>query len=128
MAIWLFMISERIVSEVRAASECTEVTPGNRRELKYPKLIPLFHFTVRQYRCPFGNLLTMDTDAMLKDIDEEAVIVRTFGAIAIDPSRIDCDYYRFLEMDPAAVNAYAGEYMSQYEWGEFTVGILDQKQ
>jgi hypothetical protein len=58
------MISERIVSEVRAASECTEVTPGNRRELKYPKLIPLFHFTVRQYRCPFGNLLTMDTDAM----------------------------------------------------------------
>jgi two-component SAPR family response regulator len=65
---------------------------------------------------------------MLKDIDEEAVIVRTFGAIAIDPSRIDCDYYRFLEMDPAAVNAYAGEYMSQYEWGEFTVGILDQKQ
>lgn len=58
------MISEQIVSEVRAASECTEVTPGNRRELKYPKLIPLFHFTVRRYRCPFGNLLTMDTDAM----------------------------------------------------------------
>ena len=29
---------------------------------------------------------------------------------------IDCDLYRFLEGEKEAVNAYFGEYMSQYAW------------
>jgi len=63
----------------------------------------------------------------LKDAGEEKVIVKNFGSLAIDPALIDCDYYRFLDMDPAAVNSYTGEYMSQYDWGEFMVGVLNNK-
>jgi len=63
----------------------------------------------------------------LKDAGEENIIVKNFGTLAIDPSLIDCDYYRFIEMDQDAVNSYTGEYMSQYAWGEFTVGFLNRK-
>ena len=44
--------------------------------------------------------------------------------IAIDPERVDCDYYRFLAGDMTAVNAFRGEYMSNYSWAEPTVGAL----
>ena len=39
--------------------------------------------------------------------------------IAVNPALLDCDYYRFAELDAGAVNAYANEYMSQYYWAEF---------
>ncbi len=32
------------------------------------------------------------------------------------PELLDCDLYRFLKNDPAAVNAYRGEYMAEYSW------------
>ncbi len=32
---------------------------------------------------------------------------------------LDCDYYRFKELDAGAVNAYQNEYMSQYYWADF---------
>jgi hypothetical protein len=31
---------------------------------------------------------------------------------------LDCDYYRFKELDAGAVNAYQNEYMNQYSWAE----------
>lgn len=42
------------------------------------------------------------------------------NSFSIDPDRVDCDYYRFLQYDTAAVNSYAGEFMSQYSWAEMT--------
>ncbi len=36
--------------------------------------------------------------------------------LRIEPELIDCDMFRFLEGDEQAVNAYFGEYMSQYTW------------
>ena len=38
----------------------------------------------------------------------------TYNAIAVNPDVLDCDYYRFKELDSGAVNAYQNEYMSQY--------------
>ena len=32
---------------------------------------------------------------------------------------LDCDYYRFKELDSGAVNAYQNEYMSQYYRADF---------
>ena len=37
---------------------------------------------------------------------------------------VDCDYYQFLERDPEAVRKFCGEYMSEWTWGEETVGYL----
>ncbi len=54
----------------------------------------------------------------------ESAISKHRGAVAIVPAAISCDYYNWLQGDPQAINAYRGEYMSQYSWGEFTLGGL----
>ena len=38
---------------------------------------------------------------------------------------LDCDYYRFMELDAGAVNAYQNEYMSQYYWADFLYDDYD---
>ena len=43
---------------------------------------------------------------------------------AVDVSKIFCDLYEFIDGNVAAVNAYRGEYMSNYSWAEFTNGHL----
>lgn len=49
-----------------------------------------------------------------------AVLNLQRGKMSIDASAVDCDYYDFLRGDVAAINSYAGEFMSQYSWGEMT--------
>lgn len=46
------------------------------------------------------------------------------GLMAIVPSKVDCDYYLWEKDDMEVINAYRGEYMSQYSWGEVTLGSL----
>ena len=55
----------------------------------------------------------------LKKIGAEAAITRSYNALAVNVDVLDCDYYRFAELDAGAVNAYQNEYMSQYYWAEF---------
>ena len=55
----------------------------------------------------------------------EDCIVKKWNYLAVAPERLDCDYYRFLEGDVAAINAYTGEYMSNYSWAEFTAAYLE---
>lgn len=55
----------------------------------------------------------------LKKIGVEKVVNRSYNAISVNPDMIDCDYWRFKELDGGAVNAYQNEYMSQYSWAEF---------
>ena len=47
------------------------------------------------------------------------ILIRSSNVYAIKDDKIDCDYYEYLKGNPAAVNLYQGEYMSQYSWGEF---------
>lgn len=54
----------------------------------------------------------------------EDVLLRGFNSLAIVPEMLDCDYYRFLAGDPAAVNQYHGDYLPQYSWAEFRNGSL----
>ncbi|MEG0638778.1 MAG: response regulator [Clostridia bacterium] len=44
------------------------------------------------------------------------------GMMAISLDQIACDYYDWMQGDIQAINAYHGEYMTQYSWGEFTLG------
>ena len=60
--------------------------------------------------------------AMIKNLKEsgaESAVVRSYNALAVNPEVLDCDYYRFKELDAGAVNSYQNEYMSQYYWAEF---------
>ena len=60
--------------------------------------------------------------AMVKSLEEagaKEAVVRQYNALAVNVDVLDCDYYRFAELDAGAVNAYQNEYMSQYYWAEF---------
>ena len=55
----------------------------------------------------------------LKAVGAEEAVVRSYNALAVNPDVLDCDYYRFQELDAGAVNSFQNEYMSQYYWAEF---------
>ena len=55
----------------------------------------------------------------LKAVGAEEAVVRSYNALAVDVDKLDCDYYRFRELDAGAVNAYQNEYMEQYYWADF---------
>ena len=63
----------------------------------------------------------------LREAGAEDILVKHRNSMAVNPALIDCDYYRFLNMDVSAINAYTGEFMAQYEWAVFVVGFLDQQ-
>lgn len=77
-------------------------------------------------RSQLRSLIT-DLRTTLRTLREEAAIIKQRDLIAVDPARVDCDYYRFLAGDPGAVSAFRGEYMTNYSWGETTLGALQQK-
>lgn len=54
----------------------------------------------------------------------EEILLRRRNQLAILTEGVDCDYYRMLSGDMDAVNAFGGEYMSQYSWAELTKGEL----
>ena len=54
------------------------------------------------------------------------VLIKRRGVLGVDMARISCDYYDFLAGDPLALNAWRGEYMSQYAWAEVTKAALSR--
>ena len=77
----------------------------------------------RHYFC---NIVA-ELKKVLKACGAEKVFICERNLFAIDVNQVDCDYYRFLEGDVAAVNSYHGEYMRQYSWAEMTLGALEKK-
>ena len=55
------------------------------------------------------------------------LILKNRQGILLNTKIVDCDYYRFLEGDPRAINSFMGQYMSSYSWAEFTVGYLENQ-
>ncbi|WP_308753456.1 response regulator [uncultured Anaerotruncus sp.] len=72
--------------------------------------------------------VTSDLRATLRDAGVEEILVKGHDWLAIVPSRLDCDSYRFLEGDPQAVNSYRRDYMICYSWAEFSMGIHETEQ
>ena len=68
--------------------------------------------------------LLHDLKRTLSDIGVNNIVIRRRDTIGIDPTFLDCDYYRFLKGDIQAVNAFHGEYMKQYSWAESTLGNI----
>ena len=65
--------------------------------------------------------LKQDLTNTMTELGCEDVIVRQRGQIAINPKRIECDLFKYLEGDSTMVNSYQGEYMSQYSWAEYSI-------
>ncbi|MDO5381571.1 MAG: response regulator [Eubacteriales bacterium] len=62
--------------------------------------------------------LKKDLINTLKDAGVEDTFKTSWNKYAVDPDKISCDYYDFLNNIPEGIRAYNGEYMSQYSWGE----------
>ena len=67
----------------------------------------------------YMQILVSSMIKSLKKIGAEGVIRKSYNALSVNPDLLDCDYYRFTELDAGAVNAYQNEYMSQYYWADF---------
>ncbi len=62
--------------------------------------------------------------AILREAGIEDILIRKWDQMAIDISKVSCDYYDYLERKTTGVNAYAGEYLSEYSWAEFVINSL----
>ena len=79
-------------------------------------------FEDEPYDAKQQNYMQQLTHALMKSlraVGAEETVVKGFNALAVNPELIDCDYYRFKELDAGAVNSFQNEYMSQYSWAEF---------
>ena len=79
-------------------------------------------FEDKPYDEKLQNLLQTYIYAMIKSlkaVGAEAAVSRSYNSLAVNADVLDCDYYRFKELDAGAVNAYQCEFMSQYSWAEF---------
>ena len=68
----------------------------------------------------------------LKDTLDEYNITDVFemesGQMRVVPEKMDCDLYRFLNKDKAAMESFRGEYMNSYSWASTTEGYLTMKE
>jgi two-component SAPR family response regulator len=69
--------------------------------------------------------LVLDLSQKLDEAGFSDILIKRYGALAIVPEKISCDYYDFYA--GINVNNYMGEFMSQYKWAEFTNTYLDKK-
>ena len=84
----------------------------------------------REYSRSLQNQVqTVISDMMntLRKAGADDIIIKRRNNISVDVKKVDCDYYRFLKGDAAAVNAYMGEFMSNYSWAEMIAGYLSNK-
>lgn len=56
------------------------------------------------------------------------IVIFGWNCLALDVSKVNCDFYNFMAMDLNAVDAFMGEYMKNYDWAEFTTAeLIDRK-
>lgn len=113
-------------------------------DFKFSKTKELLAYLVdRGTMCPNGEIIAVLWEGelgskdsylrkMCKDLEETLkklgcgdVVNRQWGEIGINKDKIDCDYYNWKNGVASGINAYRGEYMSQYSWSEFTHGMLE---
>lgn len=70
-------------------------------------------------RSNLRNIIS-DLRRVLAAAGAEDIIRKHHNIISLNCELVECDYFDYLEGDPAAVNSYNGEYMLQYSWAETT--------
>ncbi len=61
----------------------------------------------------------------LSEYGAQDVFIKSRGACRIDKTRIECDYFKFLEEPEKNRTLFYGEYMFEYPWSEPTVANLE---
>ena len=68
----------------------------------------------------YVHQLFRDLRQTLEDVGAGDVFERNNYQYSINPEKIDCDYYRYLDGDVSAIRQFKGEYMTQYEFAQET--------
>ena len=82
---------------------------------------PFDENTKALYRIALKNL----RDTLIKEKCAD-ILIETRGQRAIDVKKVDCDYYNLINGKNTDV-IFAGEYMTNYSWGEYTLARLYDK-
>lgn len=81
-----------------------------------------------------NNMNTVSTQAQLrkakaslqqtlKEAGISEILISSRNDMAVDKTKMSCDYWQLLE-NSTLFNHFAGEYMSEYSWAEFTNSLL----
>lgn len=81
---------------------------------------------VEKNRHYLRNLIS-DIKKTLHTCHADEVFYCKRNQFAIDPDKIECDYYNFLKKDVSAINSYHGDYMKQYSWAELSFGWFNER-
>lgn len=68
--------------------------------------------------------LIFDLTHTLEQAGKAGLLMRGRNTLALDTSRVECDYYDYLEGKTPQGGGYRGEYMQQYPWAELTRAAL----
>ena len=66
------------------------------------------------------RVVKKDLIRTLSDIGQEEILITGWGKLGVNPEKVRCDYFDYLNGKPGAVNLYKGAYMQQYSWARAT--------
>ncbi len=66
----------------------------------------------------YVSKIVRELENSLKKAGIEGLLIHDHNRYSVNTEMFSCDAYEFDDKDPAAVNAYKGEYMVQYSWAE----------
>lgn len=67
-----------------------------------------------------------DMRRALKNVNADQILSKKKNYRGVNLGSFQCDYYDFLQGKVSAINAYHGEYMARYSWGEMTTSWLNR--
>jgi two-component SAPR family response regulator len=73
------------------------------------------------------NLCRKVVQRLHKQLEEwgiDDIVIRHNRGRSLDVSKVDCDYYQYLDGNQQGKNEFSGVYMSNYSWGEETLAAL----
>lgn len=88
----------------------------------------------RFYDRPAQKYFDVVVRSLLRTLEANGVgeiVKKGRGTLCVRPEKLDCDFYRFLAGDIRTINAFRGEYMSDYYWASITeafVGSLKNRE
>ncbi len=68
------------------------------------------------------NKILREMEKALKDVKASDMYIKKMNYYAVDTTKFTCDMYEYMEGKPEALNAFRGEYMTQYSWAEDSIG------
>ena len=66
----------------------------------------------------YFRVARMDLESALADIGQSDVLIKQWGKLGLDVSRIVCDWYEYERGNPWAINRYQPTMMEQYDWAK----------